>query len=179
MGVDLVTRRFAIALIVLSVTSVIATIGLLAVPSLRITFAPGTIERTGYVVGEGVDVPPAQGAASGTRVLIFVASHCEACRKSRPGLSQIVASAQAGGAGVFLVTAREQPESHNEFARAIGLSPSAVQRLDLSQLRLRAVPTVVVVTSAGAAVYVHEGVVTDADVAAATSAVRRAQPSEL
>lgn len=179
MGVDLVTRRFAIALILVSVTSVIATIGLLAVPSLRMTFASGTIERRGYVVGEGVDVPPAQGTATGTRVLIFVSSHCEACRKSRAALSQIVASAQAGGVAVSLVTAREQPESHNEFARAIGLSPSAVQRLDLSRLRLRAVPTVVVVTSAGAAQYVHEGVVTDADAAAATAAVRRAQPSGL
>jgi hypothetical protein len=125
-------------------------------------------------VGEAFDVRTASDAAvSGPGVFVFALSHCEACRSSRGALAQIVGAARQVGATTLVVTGREQPASHDEFAGDLGLPPSAVHRQDLNQLRLRAVPTVVVVDARGLVVYVHEGVVTEAAAAAAIAAVRQ------
>lgn len=167
---DRLLRRVVLGVGVACVTVVGATALVMAVPSFRLQFADLPIEKSGYAVGDTVDVSPDLYANSPSTLLFFALNHCGACQNSRPVLTDVVSAVRGAQVPVAMVTGLGQPQSQDDFARGVGLTASSVHRADLPRLHLRGVPTVLVVNQRGVVLFTHEGTLTAADGAAAIAA---------
>jgi hypothetical protein len=72
-------------------------------------------------------------------------------------------STEAGASVVMINPKTAGREEEEAFARAIGLDESRRVSVDMGTLRIRNVPTFVVVDRAGTILLAREGVLTDAD----------------
>jgi len=103
---------------------------------------------------------------------------CVACQHAKPVLTEMIATlSKYDDVRVVMVTGERLAADETKFAAALGLSAGAVIRMDLDPLRLRVVPTTVLVDSHGAVLYSTEGEVSADDRAAVlrlagTAAVR-------
>jgi hypothetical protein len=164
-------RRLAIGAALAAVSVVVATVGAMFIVDARHANAAAT---PSYVAGDTIDVPAEFYTGQPSTVLIFASGSCGACLRARPVLASLVAALQDTAAKAVMVTGTEQPRAQDEYARAILVDPAHVRRAPLSGLRVRVVPTVVVVDEGGAVLYAHEGLPDDAVKSHAVEAARRA-----
>jgi hypothetical protein len=160
---DALVGRLALVLSIAAVTVLAATIAALALPSVweRIRAQPPAVA---YVEGETIDVDPLAFRASARTVFLFSRFSCGACQASKPVMAGIVADlAERRDVRVILVTGEALPEEEQLFARDLGLAPSRVLQTDLSRLRVRQVPTMVVADAAGRILIAREGLLTESD----------------
>jgi hypothetical protein len=152
--------RVAIALAVAAVVVVVATAALVARPDLRsrLGLAPEP-----YAVNQVVDVPSTIYDSSSYTLLIFARSTCDVCQRSAKFLSRLADQAAGAGAEVRLVSGAPVVESELAFARALGLSDAQVAPVDLKTVRVRRVPTIVLVDRRGEIHYAREGAVSASD----------------
>jgi hypothetical protein len=152
--------RIAIALAVTAVVIVGATAALVARPDLRARLG---LAPEAYAVRQVVDVPPAIYNSSSYTLLIFARSTCDVCQRSAKFLSRLAGQTAGAGAGVRLVSSAPVVASELAFARALGLSDAQVAPVDLKTVRVRRVPTIVLVDRHGEIHYAREGAVSTSD----------------
>src|SRR5262249_17486280 len=90
-------------------------------------------------------------------------STCAACQSSRWFLATLVSEAAESGVAVRLLSDAPAGEGELAFAGALGLDPAAVVPVNLRTLRVRRVPTIVLVDQNGEIHYAREGAMPGAD----------------
>jgi hypothetical protein len=141
-----------------------ATLLVLAVPAWRTHFAAEP--AASYQVGEAIDIPTAIYSGSALTLAVFGDASCPAARSSQSAFRWLVAefSAEPRGHAVLIGSSDSRRfTDQDSFAKAIGLDRAAVHEVDLSQIRLRAVPATMVLDRNGRILAFHEGALTDAD----------------
>lgn len=154
--VDLV-GRLTVAAAVASLVLVTGTAIVLARPDLRLALGLGP--RPAYATGSRIDVPPDVYRSSQYTVVVFARSTCAVCQSSVPFLTTLVREAAASGVAVRLLTSTPVAPDELAYAQATGLSAAEVVGVDLHALRVKRVPTLVLVDREGAIHYAHEGAV--------------------
>ena len=158
MAVDAVLRRVATVVTLACAALVALTVLLLFRPTLRATFGFETAAGPAYRVGDRVDVPPDLYDSSAATVLIFARSTCGACQRATTELAAVVARLRTiASVRITLVAAANRADDELAFARAIGLNGDERTTIAVTGLRLRVVPTVLVVDRAGVIRYSSEG----------------------
>jgi hypothetical protein len=152
--------RVAIALAVAGAAIVGATAALVALPDLRASVG---LTPAAYSVRQTIDVPRAAYDSDAFTLLIFARSTCEVCQRSSPFLRALAAEAAQAGVGVRLLSSDPVPQNERMFAGALGLADAQVVPVDLKTLRLRRVPTILLVDRQGAIRYAREGAVPAAE----------------
>jgi len=145
-------------------TLVMAGCAALVLGTLLLLAAGGTrsgaeAQASGYVVGTTIDLPAELVSGADRTILVFARSSCAACRRSTPALQSLVAAASASPATqVLLVTsAREDRDADRALAAEIGLTGAQVHRAPFDRLRLKVVPSIIVVDRAGVVLDAHVG----------------------
>jgi hypothetical protein len=140
------------------VAVVAITVGVLAVPSLRAKLG-FPAHATSYAVGERVDVPAALYQGSSPTLLVFARNSCSACQRGKAGFARVTYELRRHPANVVVVTSQAHRDDEIPYARDLGLDESHVIGLDLSGLRLKVVPTLVLVDDEGQVRFTSEGVI--------------------
>lgn len=143
-----------------------------ALPRLRPAPVP---DGLAYLVGTELDAPVAAAIGPGPHLVLFAQATCATCDASRPVLGQLIKDASAAGLATAMVTTLDTPQTNEEFASSIGLGAERVALLNFEGLRIKRVPTLLVVDRAGVVIRSHEGLVT-ADVARTFVSAARALP---
>jgi hypothetical protein len=125
--------------------------------------------RFAYMPGDSIDVPSSLYAGRQT-LFVFASGTCGACRRSASVLASLAADLRGSGTRFLLVTPNVRHVDQQALIQAIGLQGTEVSDLDLSTLRLKIVPSVVLVDGTGRVLYSREGLV-DED---GRTAIRRA-----
>jgi thiol-disulfide isomerase/thioredoxin len=130
-------------------TVVTVTAIALAMPSVRSIF-PGVpaAPKPSYEAGQSVDLPPGIVQQAPHTVVIFFSPDCGACERLKPFLARLSARGQ-NAVRVVAITGVANPADALAFAKQIGLDQSRLITMDLKTLRLRRVPTVVLIDQRG------------------------------
>src|SRR5262245_24607320 len=142
--------------------------GLLAIASLLIVVSPSLRtfvtrdSHVGYAVGQRVDVPDEFYTGSVYTVLLFLRSDCPSCKASAPSLKAITQAVRQDNRGRVKAISFEDRFAIEAFASALGADP--VDAIVLApeaygRMRLRAVPTILVVDRQGTIVFESTGLV--------------------
>jgi len=150
-----VIGRIAIAVAVSCLALVTLTAVAVARPDFRDALGLGPAPA--YVVRGHIDVPPAVYASSPYTIVLFARSTCPVCRQSVPSFIRLVEKSKAAGVQVRLLSVAPVAEDELAYAKAIGLDTTEVVGADLKALRVKRVPTVVLVNSQGEIQYAREG----------------------
>jgi hypothetical protein len=128
----------------------------------------GLQAETGYSIGTLVDFPRDWLSGSGFTAVLFLRHSCGACQAAVPQFRRIVDRAGAKNVSVIAVTLRSDrrldEDQDRSFARELGLTDSQIHVSDAGTLRLRRVPTMLLVTSDGRIVYHAAGAITSSDI---------------
>lgn len=152
---DFWLKRLATGGIVACVVTVAATV---AYPFVSAALGWSSGGHPGYAVGDRVDLPPSMYAKAAHTLVIFGRSGCGVCQRMKPLLTDMVARVgRAPSMAAVLVTSASDLDAEVQFARDIGLTADDVNPLDLGTLRLKLVPTVVIVNRHGEVQFVHTG----------------------
>jgi hypothetical protein len=150
--------RIAIGLSAACVCLVGATIIVLVTPSIRATLGLTPSIQPGYVQGDRIDVPARVYESSPYTVIVFARSNCPVCQRVKPWLAQMTASVQRQTAArVVMVATNAGLDEEVAFGREIGLGQEQVVLLPSQALRVKLVPTVVLVDRRGEVLYSVEG----------------------
>jgi len=147
---DVPVRRFTTAVIVVSVVVLVGTAALVVSPPLREFVGVGPqVEPPAYRVGDRVDVVSSLYASSPRTLLLFARSNCAACQRSEPFHQAAIAAAQQAHTTVALLTPTADPEGEATYAARLGLTRDQVHHIEPGSIRLRTVPTLMLVDSEG------------------------------
>jgi hypothetical protein len=102
--------------------------------------------RTGYHVGERVDLPADWFRGDSLTLLVFVRSDCSA---SRLAVDRLVDARRTLPQGIRLVAVVGDRTDELNFALAAGFERSSIRTADFAALRLRRVPSLLLVDSEG------------------------------
>jgi thiol-disulfide isomerase/thioredoxin len=156
--------RIAFALSIGSAALVLLTVGALAMPAARARLGLAPVRTSGYPVGGRIDVPPSVYDASPYTVVLFARSTCVFCQRARPLFAKLAADvAEDPSVRMVMVSSPSGRTGDLEYARSVGLDESRIVVLDPRSLRLKTVPTLVLVDRQGQVRYSHEGMPTAAD----------------
>jgi hypothetical protein len=139
------------------------------VPAIRERLGWAESERSAYAPGDSIDVPSSLYGGRQT-LLVFASGTCGACRRSASVFAALAADLRGSKTRFLLVTPNVRHVDQQALANAIGLQGDEISDLDLSTLRLKNVPTVVLVDGAGRVLYSREGLVDEEG----SAAIRRA-----
>jgi hypothetical protein len=157
---DRFLSRLSVFIVVGCAFCLTGTALVLSSPALKVTLGLGPVRETGYVPGEGIDLPPSLYSANARTLVIFAQSTCAVCQRAKDSLGDLAEAFTSGPlAHVVMVTGRSAPSmaAEQQFARDIGLDERQVVPLDLTTLRVRGVPTVLLVDTGGKILAVTEG----------------------
>jgi hypothetical protein len=144
--------RLAIIGIALLASGVAASLGVLVV---RATNAEESV--SGYAVGQNVDVPTAWFHSSAFTVLMFARSDCQGCIEAKL-LFQAITTLTKTAPRIRAILATPSDSADPDvvsLARDIGIDEGAVVTIDPTAVRLRIVPTLVLVDRGGKIVAIH------------------------
>jgi hypothetical protein len=106
-----------------------------------------------YAAGQQVDVPAAWYADAPHTLIVFARASCAACEKLQPFLKQIVG--RMGGHAVMAHPPGAVTDDQ-QFGRGLGLADDRIV-MTVPGLRVRATPTIVLVTRGGVVIDAWEG----------------------
>jgi hypothetical protein len=149
-------RRAATFISIACALLLIGTAVIAAVPALRARLGLGMVSGPAYTVGDPVDVPSTIYESAPHTLLIFVRSSCPACQSYRPAFAALVGMARKSNIQVTILV-RNGDESERQYALDLGLEEDRVKTVDFSKLRLRRVPTTLLVDSRGLIYFSQEG----------------------
>lgn len=161
MANDVALRRIATAAALACVAVVAVTIAAVAFPSLRSRLGLVPSTPPSYRVGERIDVPARFYEEAPHTLFVFVRSNCAACQSAKPALERIADTFRQAMTPVLVISTGARATDGIGYAAEIGVERTSVLALDVSTLRLRVVPTIVLVNRAGEVLYAAEGVPTD------------------
>lgn len=116
-----------------------------------------------YSVGQRIDTPDIY---SGSRltILLFTRSNCRGCQAAKPWLRTIADWASSSvDIRVAVVPVRQLSAAELAYVRELGLDERSVHVLPVSDLKVRVVPTIIVVDQRGRIQFVREGLPTSQD----------------
>jgi len=125
------------------------TIAALAKPEIERRLGWQPREAHSYRPDDVIDLPSALYAHADRTVLVFVRSGCGACRRAKPDLMAVVAAARSRNVPVVAVTSPSFRKEELAFAADLGIDAEQVHVTDLTKLRLKVVPAVVVIDRRG------------------------------
>jgi hypothetical protein len=130
----------------------------LALPSIRTRLGFVQARGLSYPLGGQIDLPAGVYARTSRTLVIFARTSCVACQHAKPVFTEIAAAlSKYHDVRVVMVTGEQLAADETKFAAEMGLDASALIRMDLDPLRLRVVPTTVLVDARGAVLYSTEG----------------------
>jgi hypothetical protein len=145
----------------------------LFVPEVRAFVAE--MRHPGYPVGSHLDVRlPPRGVPGDVSLVLFLRSTCGVCLTSEPGLQALVAAARASRRGIAVV-GFDHDQGIRGYAARLGVTGGDVivlARDRFASLRLKAVPTVLLVDEKNVVRAEHVGLLTTERVAELTTSVR-------
>ena len=143
--------RFAIGTVVLAV-AVVSFTALLGWWHLR-----STASAESYVVGQKIDVPSPLYALNRRTLVAFVRASCDVCQAEAPQLRSLVdrLSALPESVPTVIVTGSRNESDDQEFARSF--KHATHQHIAFETLRVRTVPTLVLVDQRGEILFAQEG----------------------
>jgi len=156
---DRLVRRASVAASVGFVVVLAGTAGTIAWP--RVASALG-IQPAGpppaYEVGSLIDTPAAWHETADSTLVLFARASCGASQKAQPFLAELVGALQRDGrAAVVASVGQESFDEDAAFARGLGVAADRV-RATPAGARVRATPTLVLVTRTGRVLRSWEGV---------------------
>jgi thiol-disulfide isomerase/thioredoxin len=161
---DAFIGRFGVAVTLACALAVTSTTVALTMPSVRqslgITPPP---PAPSYAVGDTIDVPSEIFSGAPNTLLLFFRSGCGACERMKPFLSKLAARENGTTVRVVAVTGQQNRPSSIKFAQQIGLDVSHLATIDVTKLRLKNVPTWVLVDRSGRIRAALEGIPAQAD----------------
>lgn len=157
---DRLARRASLLVIGLVSLVVSATALAAAVPQTRQWFVTRPAERPVYAIGSEVSLPVLGSPEARASILVFFRNDCPASQRSLGALKRLATEATAAHLRVALVTGLGDAPGARAFSRAVGVAESALVEIDLTDVAVRAVPSVVVVDAARRVRYFREGEVT-------------------
>jgi hypothetical protein len=150
--------RTAIGLSVGCVAVLAATIASLVSPGIRSTLGLMPAAARSYQHGEHIDVPSSLYGSSPYTVVLFARSDCGVCQRIKPWLSETIAAVEGQTpAKVMMVATNSRLDEEVFYAREIGLGPERVVQLASTTLKVRQVPTLVLVDRRGTVQYSVDG----------------------
>ena len=149
-------ERLALGVAVASVVLVAGTAAAVARPGVRAALG---LSRGAYAARQRIDIPAQAYDSASYTLVLFARSSCAACQRSSIFFKQLVAEAVADGIDVRLVSSAPVASEELAYARELGFEERQVVPLDLRALRLRLVPTIVLVDRQGEIHYAREGAV--------------------
>lgn len=159
MAFDVLVRRLATSVTLFCVALVACTLVVAAFPGLRARLGLVVIETPSYAVGDQIDVPASMYDVRPLTVLLFARSTCGTCESAAPTFSAMLAPVHLNQQGAIrLISTGANQVDELAYARRIGLDDADMQTLDVKGLRLRLVPTLLVVDRRGVVRYASEGV---------------------
>jgi thiol-disulfide isomerase/thioredoxin len=155
---ELVTKRAATIVIGTCGAIVAGSALVLALPGWRLALGLGTADQPAYALGQRVDVPAGLYDAAPLTLLIFARSSCPACERAKPAFAVLAASLRDRAAvRVTMVVDEGQQAGEREYLRDVGLPEDRLAAVDFRALRLRRIPTTVLVDRDGRVLYSQEG----------------------
>jgi thiol-disulfide isomerase/thioredoxin len=155
---DLLTGRAATIVISTCLAIVAGSVLALALPGWRRAAGLGAVERRGYAAGDRVDVPDTIHDSAPFTLLIFTRSSCSACERAKPIVAHLAAALRDRAAVRLMLIVEEGTEAiEREYLRDVGLAEDRLAALDFRTLRLRRIPTTLLVDRAGRVRQAHEG----------------------
>ncbi len=159
MVTDVLARWFLTGVVVVSVVVLGGTAALVVSPTLRELAGIGpTVEPPPYQSGDTVDVPPAVYQSAARTLLLFARSDCAACQRSELFHQSAIAAAATVGTGVAMMSPTSHPASEAPYAARLGVAPEQVHVIAPGSIKLRTVPTLMLVDAAGRIQHVWFGV---------------------
>jgi thiol-disulfide isomerase/thioredoxin len=151
--------RLGVAVAVVCATALTVTAVAIAMPSVRASlgFAP-PLPAPSYVAGQPADFPASLFQQAPYTLAIFFRSDCGACARIKPFLARLTARDDGAAVRVVAVTGAGHRADALAFAKQIGLGESSLVMMDLGNLRLRRVPTVVLMDRSGVIQAALEGI---------------------
>jgi thioredoxin-related protein len=125
-----------------------------------------------YAVGQRIDTPDIYSGSRFT-IILFARSSCGACQAAKPQLRAIANLASTYlGVQMIVVPASDWSPEEGAYIHDLGLREEAVRHLSVSELKVRMVPTLVVVDQRGRIQLVQEGAPTSKEEIAIRNLVR-------
>lgn len=147
---DRLVSRAAGILSVFLVVLLLGTVAVLAWPRVSKALGLGPKREAAYKAGDVVDAPRDWYDGASPTLIIFARADCGACINAKPFFKTLVSRIQATGrARVVLggISAEGLPDTG--YAKAIGLDAGMARTAKPKQLRLKSVPTLVLVSADG------------------------------
>jgi hypothetical protein len=143
-------------------------------------FAPAIGERWGwsepsrpaYALGDSVDVPRRLYDESAQTLLVFASGTCGACLRSAAAFGELAVELRGTQTRFLLLTPTIRHADQESLLAAASLQASEFAAFDLTTLRLKSVPSVVLVDRAGRILYSREGYVDEDARAAIRAAIK-------
>ena len=154
---DSFVKRTAVAIVAVCTLVVCGTV---AVGAARIYLRK---PAAAYLPGQQVDLPASVYNGARRTLVIIGRAGCSACQRAAPEYARLARYLKTSGHDVrtVLVTAVTDLDRERGFAEQLGVS--AHHLADLSALRVRVVPTVLVLDSHGTVLLAQESQTADAD----------------
>jgi thioredoxin-related protein len=161
---DARVRRLSWALIAVSVTTLVVTLGVGLFPPVEAWLGIDS-STSAYTVGERIDVPTSLFESNDKTLFVFASGTCAACLRSRPAFRTLAGELRGGATHLLVLTPLTPNSDQQSLVASLNLASDEFKHLDLKRLRLKNVPTVVLVDRAGLVLFSREGYVDDAALA--------------
>jgi hypothetical protein len=165
-------HRLSTIVAILCVSILGGTVLLIARPDLRqfVGLGPAAVPPA-YVAGDRVDVDPEVFSDAPTTLLVFARSTCAACQSSADFHAQVVALARQAGHAAVLLTPSDDGDAEAAYGERLGVGRGQVHHFAPGSIKLRAVPTLMLVDTTGLIHHVWFGIADDPTKAAILQAV--------
>lgn len=138
----------------------------LALPGWRRALGFPVLDKPAYAAGERVDVPARVYDSTPFTVLVFTRSSCGACDRARPVVGGLVAALRDRPSVRLTMIVDENTQAvEQQYLRDVGLAEDRLAAADFRTLRLRRVPTTLLVDREGRVLHAHEGELSALDAA--------------
>jgi hypothetical protein len=150
-------HRVAAGMLVACVVLLGATVVVVAWPRITHTFGVKPAPREmSYRTGQTIDVPAEWYQSSPYTVVLFARASCGACQNAQPFFKQLVTGLR-GRATFVLAGSEVERDDDAQYGRALGLKDAAI-RVAPPDLKVRNVPTLVLINQRGEILGAWEGV---------------------
>jgi hypothetical protein len=168
-------RRIAVGIIAFCTLALAVTALVGFVPALKARLGWGSVERAAYLVGDSIDVPHDLYDGSDQTLIVFASGTCGACLRSAPALSRLAEKLRGSRTRFLLITPAARRVDQQTLVSAASLQAAESTALDLTTLRLKNVPTLVLVNQTGRILYSREGYLDEDGAQAVRLAMSRLQ----